>query len=332
MQDNLGYIDYEQLTIRYLNGDIDASERELLLQWLKDSSNNVQVFNNVRAILEAVKQPAETPQFDVNAAIASFDKHVESKSKVISKKSNKISWVTISSVAAAIVLFVGVFISVFSKSEELVIAQAGNQAKEVVLTDGTFAILSPNSKLTADDSFGSKHRKLHLKGEAYFEVKHDDKHPFSIEVNNVNITDIGTEFKVTSDSLTGDVTVKVSEGIVQVDYANVEKILKAGNYITILGKSKKITSGNFDLNQPLRQQIENALMFENTSLDVVLNKLNAKFNKQFVLESPELASQRLNANFDDNISIEEVEELLKVVLGVQIIEENNQLKIYKANN
>lgn len=163
-------------------------------------------------------------------------------------------------------------------------------------------------------------------------MKHDANRPFSIHVNNVNITDIGTQFKVTADSINGDVTVKVSEGIVKVDYENVEKILKAGNYITILGKSRKVKSGDFDLNQPLRAQLERALIFENLPLELAVEKLNTELHTQFVLESPELSSQMLNANFENDITVEELEELLKVVLNVEIKSENGKLKIYKANN
>ncbi len=332
MQNKLEHIDYEQLTYRYLNGEVEAEERELLLEWLKESSNNVQVFNKVRAIIEAVKHPNDAPEFNSEAAIASFDKHIERETKVVRRKSNKISWVAISSVAATVALFIGLFITIFSTSEELVIAQAGTEVQEVVLTDGTVAVLSPNSKLTADNKFGTNHRNLQLKGEAYFEVKHDEARPFNIQVNNVNITDIGTAFKVTSDSTSGDVTVKVSEGVVKVDYQNVEKILKAGNYITILGKSRKVKSGDFDLNQPLRAQLEKELTFDNMPINLVLDELNSKFNTQFVLESPELSSQMLNASFEDNITAEEVQELLEVVLGVEIKSEDGKLKIFKANN
>lgn len=168
MQDKLEHIDYEQLTIRYLNGEIDSEERELLLEWLKESSNNVQVFNNVRAIIEAVKQPAKSPVFDAEAAVASFDTHLGGEDKVVSRKSKKVSWIAISSVAAAVALFIGLFIGIYSKPTELVIAQAGAEAQEVILKDGTVAVLSPNSQLTADKSFGSKHRSLKLKGEAFF--------------------------------------------------------------------------------------------------------------------------------------------------------------------
>ena len=71
---------------------------------------------------------------------------------------------------------------------------------EVVnFADGTRIELNTNTKLRADMTNTSRTIWLD-RGEAYFQVKHDPAHPFTVVVGNQHITDLGTKFVVRRDS------------------------------------------------------------------------------------------------------------------------------------
>ncbi len=331
MQDKSKHNEYEQLIVCYINGEANDEEKRLLLKWLKEKPEHAIEFDRLRSIAKSIGAKPDSYRFDLEKAISKFKDSITTESTTIQfeKRSKKTIWWTISSVAAIAVILIGIFISVYNKPEMQVLAQTNEVAKELTLEDGTLAILSPNSQLLASD-FSSKHRKLKLKGEVYVQVKHDKEHPFSIEVNDVNITDIGTAFKVTADSLSKNVSVKVDEGIVQVDFDGKTLILHAGEFAFVNTKERKIESGKTEL-KPLREQIEDEMTFENTPLDIVIDRLNAKYNIKFVLESPELSQQGIYISFDDSMSVEDITELLQAVLNVKVSEENGELKISLAD-
>jgi hypothetical protein len=76
------------------------------------------------------------------------------------------------------------------------ISQALNQliipygkTSEIILPDGTKVFLNAGSRLAYPDHFTGDTREVMLMGEAYFEVKHNAKHPFVVLVNDLRIKD-----------------------------------------------------------------------------------------------------------------------------------------------
>lgn len=58
------------------------------------------------------------------------------------------------------------------------------------------------STLCYDETFHTDERRVHLDGEAYFDVEHDAKHPFDVVTPNLRVRVLGTVFSVRS--LRGD--------------------------------------------------------------------------------------------------------------------------------
>jgi transmembrane sensor len=90
--------------------------------------------------------------------------------------------------------------------------------RSITLADGSSVILNTNSRLDVD--FSGNRRDVHLmRGEAYFEVVHDQTRPFTVHANDYVVRDIGTAFDVHL-SKTGVVEVGVTKGSVEVTPAN----------------------------------------------------------------------------------------------------------------
>ncbi|MEK7720113.1 MAG: FecR domain-containing protein, partial [Bacteroidota bacterium] len=67
----------------------------------------------------------------------------------------------------------------------------------VVLPDGTTVKMNASSTLQYPAQFAAGSRKVKLSGEAYFEVVHDAASPFIVELNNMEVEDLGTSFMIT---------------------------------------------------------------------------------------------------------------------------------------
>lgn len=96
---------------------------------------------------------------------------------------------------------------------ERVLATGIGQRDSLTLSDGSKVVLAPGSKLTVAADFDGGNRLVTLEGAAYFDVHHDEAHPFTVRSAGAEIRDIGTAFTVKTDAA-GDVTVAVTHGIV----------------------------------------------------------------------------------------------------------------------
>ncbi|MBS1604684.1 MAG: FecR domain-containing protein [Bacteroidetes bacterium] len=87
----------------------------------------------------------------------------------------------------------------------------------LTLADGTKVWLNSLSSLHCEAGYGTGNRLVTLTGEAYFEVRHDERHPFSVVLpDGTLVRDIGTRFNIHAYGDEKVVRTTVVEGSVQV--------------------------------------------------------------------------------------------------------------------
>lgn len=112
---------------------------------------------------------------------------------------------------------------------------------QLTLADGTKVWLNAASSLKFPTAFPGGERVVELTGEAYFEVAHNDKQPFSVRTNRQVIHDIGTQFNVNSYADEDAVSTTLVEGSVQIADARGQAIIKPGQqYLTKADESSEI--------------------------------------------------------------------------------------------
>lgn len=137
-------------------------------------------------------------------------------------------------------------------------------------------------------------------GEAYFDVRHSDAHPFVVHAGDRTITDLGTKFSVRRDG--GKVTVSVLEGKVRVDDGTAAQtsrvaIITAGDVAIGLGASTLLAPRS-------EERVQNTLAWRSGSLhfdQVTLGEAAAEFNRYnrrpIVITDPETAGIRVGGTF-----------------------------------
>lgn len=98
------------------------------------------------------------------------------------------------------------------------------ESKILALADGTKVKLSQGSVLLYPASFEGKERKVFLAGEAFFDIKHDDKHPFHVSTPHFEITDLGTSFSVSSYTTDEEVTTTLKTGKIELRIVGEDKV------------------------------------------------------------------------------------------------------------
>ena len=66
----------------------------------------------------------------------------------------------------------------------------------LTLSDGSRVWLNADSKIAFPVHFGKAERKVTIEGEAYFEVVHNEKWPFTVSVHNTEVRVLGTSFDI----------------------------------------------------------------------------------------------------------------------------------------
>ena len=61
------------------------------------------------------------------------------------------------------------------------------ETRNVILPDGSSVLLNRHSSLSYPKRFKSDNREVQLTGEAYFEVSKDQKHPFIVQTEHINV-------------------------------------------------------------------------------------------------------------------------------------------------
>ena len=95
-------------------------------------------------------------------------------------------------------------------------APATAPEQRVALPDGSFVTLTPGTTLRYQRAGTTGRRIAYLKGEAFFDVFHDECHPFSVLTDQVVSTVLGTSFRVRAVAGQPDVQVQVRTGAVRV--------------------------------------------------------------------------------------------------------------------
>ncbi len=113
----------------------------------------------------------------------------------------------------------------------------------IALADGSAIRLNGQSQVRVD--LGAQERLLRLKGEGFFDVAPDKSRPFSVEVDGVRVTAVGTRFNV-DQRQTPDgkaVEVVVFEGVVKVRSGRgMTMMVQAGQKATVTGGVVERTS------------------------------------------------------------------------------------------
>jgi len=158
---------------------------------------------------------------------------------------------------------------------------------EVRLPDGSVVWLNAASSIKYHLNIGtSKHRKVELTGEAYFEVAKDKLRPFIVKTARQELEVLGTHFDISSyldDPVTRTTLLEGSVSVSNLDKSNSE-ILKPGQQAIL-------TNGDFQVRDVDTDQAvawkDGYFMFNNEKQESILRKLARWYNVEVEYVDPE---------------------------------------------
>ncbi|WP_304067392.1 FecR family protein [Pedobacter glucosidilyticus] len=295
----------EELLIKYIVGETDAKEQELVNKWLQESSNHQKELGRLKRIWEESKKISLHELPDAEMAWEKFKMKRSQQEKVQVKPLNT-SRFLMYKVAAAVILVTSIALMLFLYQQKPTQLNAAQEIHKAVLPDGSKVVLNRNSSLSYQD-FDNGERLVNLHhGEVFFDVKPDKTKPFIIDAQGIKIKVLGTSFNVKQrDTIT---EVIVESGLVSVTRGKDMVKLKAGEKVFISTNSPYLLKQeNTDL--LFRYYSKQVLIADNTPLWRVVEVLNEKYQTKIVIQNPQLKNAKLNATFKD----ESLDEILRVI-------------------
>jgi hypothetical protein len=125
----------------------------------------------------------------------------------------------------------------------------GSTVQTVTLIDGTQVWLNAESSITYPTAFVGGERKVEITGEADFIVQHNEKMPFKVIANGVEVRDIGTEFNVNAYNDEDALRVTLLEGLVEVKNQNAKIKIIPGQQVYTVSSGQLAVNKNVNVEQ-----------------------------------------------------------------------------------
>jgi len=208
--------EFDDIVQRYLSGKCTIQEKKLVENWFENltNENEEQIDSSKQIIRQRILSKLNT---QIGAPPS------QSRRKTYRRIFRYAASFTL--VALAVYYLIGINFPAQQRiskhqdslSNEFMIDVANETAsnQKILLKDGSYVLLEPGSGLSYPENF-QENRKVHLKGEAFFQVTSNKKHPFYVYAGNVITHVVGTSFRVNASDDKGKITVSVKTGKVSV--------------------------------------------------------------------------------------------------------------------
>lgn len=144
---------------------------------------------------------------------------------------------------------------------------------QLVLGDGTKVWLNAASSLRFPAGFSGDTRDVEIKGEAYFEVAKDARHPFRVHVNGATVRVLGTHFNINAYDDENMMATTLLEGSVQISNGSAEEILKPGDQARLDSKGRMNLLHDVNTQQVVAWK-DGFFQFDNAGLKTVMRQLS----------------------------------------------------------
>jgi len=231
-----------------------------------------------------------------------------------------------SAAAAAVVLAAVGAAAIFSDDRSQTFATEVGARKTLTLADGSQIELNTDTSLRLSPD---KRTVWLEKGEAYFQITHDETRPFSVNVGDHRVIDLGTKFVIRHDSRNTRVSLIEGRAEVRGDDAATQ----AKPVVLTPGDVAVASSGVISVERRPSRELSaelgwrrGLLIFYHTSLAEAAVEFNRYNSTKLIIADDGVAQRRINGTFLAN-NVEVFGNVAKAALGLHVRNEENRIVI-----
>lgn len=185
-----------------------------------------------------------------------------------------------------------------------------DEHRQVRLPDGSIVILNRKSILTFSGGFSDRKREVTLRGEGYFDIKHDASRPFIVHTGKIKTTVLGTAFNISAYDQDQRVIVSVTRGKVMVqDEQKTLGVLVPDQQIVFNKVQNNAVLAKVQAKQVVEWQ-EKDLFFDDVTMLEAAEILSKRFNIKISFVNEDTKPCRFTATF---LKGEKLDEILQII-------------------
>ncbi len=305
--------DLHKLFSGYLQGSLSGDEESDLIAWVTSSEKNIKYFR--KYVSENRYLPgcaAET-----NAAWERICPKLRPHARFNNAPGKGAifpAWIKI----AALIVFA--FISGFLihninlgqdngyALNEIIVPKG--EKSQLVLSDGSKVFLNSGTCLRYPAAFNKTNRRVILSGEAFFEIKKDQAHPFLVETNKFSVKVTGTSFNLAAYGDDKESSLTLHSGIVTIDKNGMERKIKPGEKYILnnLSNRYKVVHADIKKSSVWRNDV---IVIDDQSLDEIIKILERNFDVTIEIGDSNLKNIRYSGQFKPHETLGEILALIK---------------------
>lgn len=249
-------------------------------------------------------------------------------------------WTTRNAVAACVVMvlmvasaFGGYFwhqVSPTNVSNQIVKIQTGiGERSQATLPDGTVVSLNALTSVSYDCSMTDGQRNVYIEGEAYFDVAKDAEHPFVINVNQMEVTCLGTELNIRNYADEQTSSVVLVDGKVRVATECGDLTMEPDSRVECDKESMHLSKTNVVASN-YTCWLNGETRYNNQTLADISRELARNYHINIVITNDELREQRFTG-FLGSCSLRNVLDILTITSDMAYQIDGDSVYIYARN-
>lgn len=308
-----------ELLPAYFDGRVSPMQRKAVEEWIAASEENRRVYEDALDVYMDMRALDMMKSVDVEKAVKRVNRRISKRRFGIWMWIQRIAAVlTIPLLVATLWLAIGDRQEIHGTVSVCEICTSRGMTGKVILPDSSVVILNAGSSLSYPSEFSGGSRDVMLNGEAYFEVRKDERRPFNVQTPDGNTIRVyGTRFNL--DSYSGDECVATlqsgSIGYI-FDGNRKERVLKPGEQLTHNPATGKVSIAKTDTDAATAWK-DNRILLDKTSLRHILKVLERKYGVEFIIDNPDINDYTFSGSPITIKGLEYVLETLRISSGIE---------------
>ncbi len=230
------------------------------------------------------------------------------------------------------------------------ISNTTKKTMQFVLPDSSVVMLAPASYISFTSPFQNNKREILLEGEAEFHVTKNKLKPFTVYAGALATTALGTIFSIKKNNTKNNITVKLFKGkvVIQATDKNLkgwykDVYLLPGDQLSfniekaLLTVKKNSDAANqnsvakIKIKQAAADSLKNELIFNNTKLPDVINKLSAFYSVKIQYDSVVTDTMNFTGTVSKTDSLPVILKVIGEMNALDIIKNEDGFIISKHN-
>jgi len=196
---------------------------------------------------------------------------------------------------------------------ELIVPAGGEY--RLVLSDGSVVYMNSESRLKYPVKFIEDKRVVKLEGEAYFDVTHDEQHPFIVRTEQLNVKVLGTGFNVMAYKGDARTEVTLVHGKVDVKSKNISEILTPSRQFVMNNDTREYEVRSVNVNTYVDWK-NGILNFDAMPLEELGEKVSRWYGVKFFFSKESLKYLKFSGAFKKYNNIDYILDLIEATTDV----------------